>query len=80
MPTAGANGNVNPFQLPGGFRVSWTGMRVMNHDDTQHHVRGVQPTILLEPTIQAVAEGRDEYVEKALSSSTENSRTSPRYR
>lgn len=66
MPTAGANGNVNPFQLPGGFRVSWTGMRVMNHDDSQHHVRGVQPTIPLEPTIQAVVEGRDEYVEKAL--------------
>ncbi len=66
LPTAGANGNVNPFQLPGGYGVSWTGMRVMNHDDSQHHVRGVQPTISLEPTIEAVIEGRDEYVEKAL--------------
>jgi C-terminal processing protease CtpA/Prc len=23
-PTAGTNGNVNPFRLPGGYRVSWT--------------------------------------------------------
>ena len=65
-PTAGANGNVNPFELPGGFRVSWTGMRVMNHDDSQHHVHGVQPTISLEPTIDGIAAGRDEYLEKAL--------------
>ena len=65
-PTAGANGNINPFPLPGGFRVSWTGMRVMNHDDSQHHVRGVQPTVPLQPTIAGVTEGRDEYVEKAL--------------
>ena len=65
-PTAGANGNVNPFQLADGWRVSWTGMRVMNHDDSQHHVNGVQPTIPLEPTIQGIREGRDELIEKAL--------------
>lgn len=65
-PTAGANGNVNPFVLPGDWRVSWTGMRVMNHDDSQHHVRGVQPTVPLQPTIEAIRQGRDEYIEKAL--------------
>ncbi|MGI9518792.1 MAG: S41 family peptidase [Pirellulaceae bacterium] len=64
-PTAGANGNVNPFGLPGGYRVSWTGMRVMNHDDSQHHVRGVQPTIPMQPTLKGILEGRDELFEKA---------------
>ena len=32
-PTAGANGNINPFELPGNYRVFYTGMRVINHDD-----------------------------------------------
>lgn len=65
-PTAGANGNINPFNLPGGYYVSWTGMRVMNHDDSQHHVYGVKPTIPLEPTIQGIRDGRDELFEKAM--------------
>ena len=31
-PTAGTNGNVNPFKLPGGYTISWTGMKVLKHD------------------------------------------------
>jgi C-terminal processing protease CtpA/Prc len=64
--TAGANGNVNPFTLPGGYRFSWTGMRVIKHDGTQHHLVGIQPTIPMTRTIQGVREGRDELLEKAL--------------
>ena len=66
QPTAGANGNVNPFTLPGGFRVTWTGMRVLKHDGSQHHLIGIRPAVPLERTIQGVIEGRDEYLEKAL--------------
>jgi len=65
-PTAGANGNINPFQLPGGYRVIYTGMRVVNHDDSQHHVFGVKPTIPLKPTVQGIRDGRDELLEKAI--------------
>ena len=65
-PTAGANGNVNPFELPGGYRVTYTGMRVVNHDDSQHHVVGVKPTIPLEPTIEGIRDGRDELLEEAI--------------
>jgi Peptidase family S41 len=28
-PTAGTNGNVNPFKLSGGYVVAWTGMKVL---------------------------------------------------
>ena len=66
QPTAGANGNVNPFQVPGGFRVVWTGMRVVKHDGTQHHTVGVLPTIPFQRTIQGIREGRDELLDKAL--------------
>ena len=65
-PTAGANGNVNPFTLPGGYRFAWTGMKVVKHDGTQHHTIGILPTVPCERTITGVAAGRDELLEKAL--------------
>jgi C-terminal processing protease CtpA/Prc len=66
QPTAGTNGNVNPFTLPGGFRVVWTGMKVLKHDDSTHHLVGIRPTVPVERTIAAVREGRDEFLETAL--------------
>lgn len=66
QPTAGTNGNVNLFSLPGGYKISWTGMKVVKHDGTQHHGIGVLPNIYVEKTIQGVKEGRDEFLEKAL--------------
>ena len=64
--TAGANGNVNPFELPGGFRVSWTGMKVLKHDGSQHHLVGIVPTVPVSRTIAAVRDGRDEDLERAI--------------
>ncbi len=64
--TAGTNGNVNPFTLPGDYRVSWTGMQVLKHDGSRHHGVGIQPTIPVARTRRGVAEGRDEVLERAL--------------
>lgn len=64
--TAGANGNVTTQQLPGGYRVAWTGMRVRNRDGSQHHTLGVQPTVPVSPTLAGVRAGRDEMLERAL--------------
>lgn len=65
-PTAGANGNVNPFTLPGGYNVAWTGMKVVKHDGSRHHTIGIRPTVPCRRTIAGVAAGRDEQLEKAL--------------
>ncbi|WP_144241324.1 S41 family peptidase [Fimbriimonas ginsengisoli] len=65
-PTAGTNGNVNPFALPGGYTVVFTGMKVLKHDGTTHHGVGILPTIPVHRTIAGVAAGRDEALEKAL--------------
>lgn len=65
-PTAGVNGDVNPFVLPGNYRVSWTGRRVVKHDGSQHHLVGIEPTVPVERTIEGVREGRDEDLEVAL--------------
>ena len=64
--TAGTNGNVNPFGLPGGYQVSWTGMKVLKHDGSQHHGVGIQPTVPVEPTPAGIAAGRDEVLEAAV--------------
>lgn len=66
QPTAGTNGNVNPIRLPGGYVFNWTGMKVLKHDGSQHHLVGIQPTVPLERTLAAVRAGRDEYIEQAL--------------
>jgi C-terminal processing protease CtpA/Prc len=65
-PTAGANGNVNSFSLPGGYSVSWTGMKVVKHDGSQHHTIGILPTVPCRRTLAGILSGRDEFLEKAL--------------
>jgi len=65
-PTAGTNGNANPFTLPGGYRISWTGMQVINHDGTPLHGHGVTPTIPASRTIAGVRAGRDEVLARAV--------------
>jgi C-terminal processing protease CtpA/Prc len=65
-PTAGTNGNMNSCVLPGGYRVSWTGMRVVKHDGSEHHGVGIRPTIPISYTMKGIAEGRDEFLERAL--------------
>ncbi|WGM39233.1 S41 family peptidase [Caulobacter sp. NIBR1757] len=64
--TAGTNGNINPFVLPGGYRLVWTGMKVTKHDGSTHHGVGIQPTIPVERTVAGIRAGRDEYLEAAI--------------
>ncbi len=65
-PTAGTNGNVNPFSLPGGYTVVFTGMKVVKHDGSTHHGVGVRPTVPVGRTIAGVAAKRDELLERAI--------------
>jgi C-terminal processing protease CtpA/Prc len=64
--TAGTNGNVNPFVLPGDYRISWTGMKVLKHDGTRHHGVGIRPTVPVNPTPKGIAENRDEVLAKGI--------------
>ena len=65
-PSAGTNGNVNPFELPGGYTVSWTGMLVQKRDGTPHHGVGVVPTVPVSTTAAGLRAGRDEILERAI--------------
>jgi hypothetical protein len=65
--TAGANGDVATFVVPGGFALTFTGLRVTRHDGrTPFHNAGVSPDIPLEPTLAGIRAGRDELLERAL--------------
>jgi C-terminal processing protease CtpA/Prc len=64
--TAGTNGNVNRFTIPGGYSVSFTGMKVLKHDGSRHHGVGIQPTVPLMRTRGGARAERDELLEKAL--------------
>lgn len=65
-PTGGANGNVTMIDVPGGYRLYFTGMKVINRDGSIHHNLGVLPDVAVQPTLEGIREGRDEVLEAGL--------------
>lgn len=65
-PTAGANGTMTNFPLPGGFQITFTGDDVRHADGRQLQRVGIQPDIFITPTIAGVRAGRDEVLEQAI--------------
>jgi C-terminal processing protease CtpA/Prc len=79
-PTAGTNGNVDPFVLPGGVLVSWTGMKVLKHDGSRHHGVGILPTVPASRTLAGVSARRDEVLEKGIAVALDLARRAKRSR
>ena len=65
-PTAGANGDVTNFSLPGGAWVSFTGHDVRHADGRQLQRVGIVPDVPVAPTLRGLREGRDEVLDRAL--------------
>jgi len=67
-PTAGTNGNIATFQVPGEFTIVFTGMRVTGHDGAAvHHLVGVKPDVAVSPTLAGIRAGHDDVLDRALS-------------
>lgn len=64
--TAGADGDMAQFHLPGGLRTAISGIGVYYPDGTETQRIGIVPDVVVEPTIQGIIEGKDEVLEKAL--------------
>lgn len=65
--SAGRNGQLNPFTIPGGFTVYWTGMLTVLPDGSlTHHRTGFEPDVPVARTRQGVAAGRDEILQRAI--------------
>jgi hypothetical protein len=64
--SAGSNGNVIVSELPAGFSMRFTGLRVLLADGTALQGRGIMPDHVVHPTLAGVRAGRDEILEAAL--------------
>lgn len=65
-PTVGANGDVTDVVLPGGIVAYFSGHDVRHADGRQLQRLGLQPDVVVYPTIAGVRAGRDEVLEAAL--------------
>ena len=74
-PTAGANGDVTRFQIPGGMILTFSGQGVWHADGTQLQRVGLQPKVLVTPTIAGIRAGKDEVLDKAVEWITKNVRS-----
>ena len=63
--TAGADGNVSEFPLPGLIRTMISGIGIYFPDGKETQRTGIVPDIEVKPTIKGILEGRDELLEKA---------------
>ncbi|MBL4935604.1 hypothetical protein JK636_07515 [Clostridium sp. YIM B02515] len=64
--SAGADGNIVTFSLPGGISTVFSGIGVYYPDKSETQRVGVKPDIYVKPTINGIKAGRDELVEKAI--------------
>ncbi|HYG62426.1 MAG TPA: S41 family peptidase, partial [Thermoanaerobaculia bacterium] len=64
--TAGANGDVTNFTLPGGITVAFTGHDVRHADGRQLQRVGLTPHVEAAPTRKGLREGKDEVLERAV--------------
>jgi Peptidase family S41 len=64
--TAGANGDVTGFSLPGGITVYFTGHDVRHADGRQLQRIGLTPEVEVAPTRAGLRAGKDEVLERVL--------------
>jgi C-terminal processing protease CtpA/Prc len=64
--TAGADGNVSQFYLPGGISTMISGIGVYYPDGRETQRVGIVPDVEIKPTIEGIKNGRDELLEKAI--------------
>jgi len=64
--TAGADGNISWFTLPGNINTGISGIGVYYPDGTETQRVGIVPDLLVTPTIEGVKQNRDIVLEKAI--------------
>ncbi len=65
-PTNGANGDVTQAVMPGGIVVSFSGHQVRHADGRQLQRVGIQPDLLVAPTLAGLRRGEDEVLAAAV--------------
>jgi C-terminal processing protease CtpA/Prc len=75
-PTAGADGDITTFYLPGGITASFSGQAVFTTDYHQTQRIGILPDVHVSQTLVGVREGRDELLSAALGEALTDSHAS----
>lgn len=65
-PTSGTNGEATLITLPGGFNFRMTSAMIHYPDGSPSVGDGIQPDILVKPTIEGIKNRKDEVLEKAI--------------
>ncbi len=65
-PSAGANGDVTNFVIPGGITINFSGHDVRHGNGGALQRVGLQPSVVVAPTIQGIRHGRDEVLDRAI--------------
>ncbi len=65
-PSAGADGDVTNFVVPGGITISFSGRDVRHANGGKLQRLGLQPSVNIAPTINGIRHGQDEVLDKAL--------------
>lgn len=67
LPTSGANGEVGMLSLPGDINITMTLFASVQFPNGQELQQiGMQPDVLVQPTVDGVRLGKDELLEKAI--------------
>lgn len=64
--TSGANGNVTIFNMVGDYRTQFSGVGIFYPDGTENQRKGVKIDIEVKKSIEGIAAGRDEILERAI--------------
>jgi C-terminal processing protease CtpA/Prc len=65
-PTAGANGDITFFSVPGIASVRFSGHEVRHADGRQLQRIGLVPDVLVAPTLRGIRAGKDEVLERGI--------------
>jgi hypothetical protein len=65
-PTHGTDGGVTYARLPGGLRFRFTGQEIRHADGRQLQRIGIQPQVVVRPTLAGIRAGKDEVLDRAL--------------
>ena len=65
-PTTGVDGEITDFSVPGGITIGFTGQSVRFPNGKQIQRAGLEPDIVVRPTVRGIRAGRDEVLEAAV--------------
>jgi C-terminal processing protease CtpA/Prc len=76
-PTTGTNGNVTSVTIPGGYALSFTGMRVTYADGRRFQNIGIVPDVPVRLTVAGIRASRDEVLEAGVETLRRLARAAP---